>query len=645
MPTSKAVKAGPALDAAWLALLLWMAGQRMARVFPPEGALNGDAQWTYLPNARRFLTDPWTFLSTDPASYFVAPLGYLWPALWGADQHAIQLANAALFLVALVLLWFFVRQLGGSLAAAIATALLVGHPQLSDYIPQVLTESMFFFGWALMLFAIGRAVMGGKSHRKVWLGVASAALAITLLVRPVLQLTVLVLMLLATLGLTQRRTRELARAALLTLLLAAVLPVAVVIKNGVCFGVWGLATGSGSGLLYGLDSLRNGAEPVYSNFSYNADVLPLAIDPSTKGNPLLKRSDQINQSVALETFRQTSAADQLGFLARKLHMWLFTSTPELFISMKLRWFRLAEWMLIASAIALLVVAPRRRRSSGQLPWPRPSFCSATKLWVLGGLLLNVLFTAAQLTPVLYNTRYASFFIEPTMAVLAGVAVGHLAHEASWSWLRWPKVSRLAAVAWIGIVVWIAHMLAGHALRREVWAIDAHRPGPTTVVAPAAEFRRVHAQGMTRSEDGRWIIEATPAVLYVDFDARTLPFHDEIKDALWRMEFSLTVPSQGVDPACNKVRIAVDPHQPEINWYQPPPVMFIKADGQPHRYLMAANGLLRPTGLSRVALRWDCPVGSVLSWHAMELRRTALERAARAYFDYGTPIDPYLHTGF
>ena len=90
----------------WLGWILLAATNQLIRFFPPPGApLNGDAQWTYLPNARAWLKAPWDFLTHSPDSYHVAPLGYLWAAVWGANAPRIQLANCVLFLACVLLIW------------------------------------------------------------------------------------------------------------------------------------------------------------------------------------------------------------------------------------------------------------------------------------------------------------------------------------------------------------------------------------------------------------------------------------------------------------------------------------------------------------------------------------------------------------
>ena len=140
------------LPAAWLAWILLAATKRLIRLFPPPDAqLNGDAYWTYLPNARKLLEHPWAFLTSSPESYHVAPLGYMWAAVWGAIPERIQLANCALFLICVLLMWRCASKLGGTLAGIVATGLMVYHPQMATYIPQVLTESIYLFGLMLVL--------------------------------------------------------------------------------------------------------------------------------------------------------------------------------------------------------------------------------------------------------------------------------------------------------------------------------------------------------------------------------------------------------------------------------------------------------------------------------------------------------------
>ena len=65
-----------------------------------------------------------------------------------------------------------------------------------------------------------------------------------------------------------------------------------------------------------------------------------------------------------------------------------------------------------------------------------------------------------------------------------------------------------------------------------------------------------------------------------------------------------------------------------------------ADIEPHTYLIAGNGTLRPRGQARLSLTFHCPVGSVLDWRGQELLGSTLPLAARALIRDGAPIDPY-----
>ena len=343
------------LSAAWLTLILAAAIQRVGRAFPAPGAeLNSDARWVYLPNARKLLEAPWAFLTTDPASYHVAPLGYAWAALWGADPVRTQLANSALFLASVLLLWRCATRLGGLWAGMVATSLMVFNPELHSHIPQVLTESIFLFGLMLCLAGGVEYVLADR-RRGLWLALAALGLSITLLSRPVLQLLALGALLLAvatTAALEYRRRhtpgrdprwhRVVNRRLCLALAAALLLPAATVFKNGRFFGVWGMGTGAGTGLYYGVSPFKMGLEPVYSQFHYDAGAAAAAAAPETRGNPLDQRADQVNARVALDIVRNTSLPDNLAFFTHKLRAWLLYSTPELQVSYKLRAIRLFE---------------------------------------------------------------------------------------------------------------------------------------------------------------------------------------------------------------------------------------------------------------------------------------------------------------
>ena len=103
----------------WLWPLLACAAGWMTVAERFDDAVHFDAKHVYLPAARAFLEQGWSYLLT-PDSYRVVPLAYLWPALWGAEPEGIRIANAGLWAGCVFFLWHTARALGGYRAGAAA---------------------------------------------------------------------------------------------------------------------------------------------------------------------------------------------------------------------------------------------------------------------------------------------------------------------------------------------------------------------------------------------------------------------------------------------------------------------------------------------------------------------------------------------
>ena len=652
------------LSAAWLALILAAAIQRVGRAFPAPGAeLNSDARWVYLPNARKLLEAPWAFLTTDPASYHVAPLGYAWAALWGADPVRTQLANSALFLASVLLLWRCATRLGGLWAGMVATSLMVFNPELHSHIPQVLTESIFLFGLMLCLTGGVEYVLADR-RRGLWLALAALGLTITLLSRPVLQLLALGALLLAvatTAALEYRRRhtpgrdprwhRVVNRRLCLALAAALLLPAATVFKNGVFFGVWGMSTGAGTGLYYGVSPFKMGLEPVYSQFHYDAGAAAAAAAPETRGNPLDQRADQVNARVALDIVRNTSLPDNLAFFTHKLRAWLLYSTPELQVSYKLRTIRLFEWLSIAAAA---IVLAWRWRQGVKSPLPCAPGKTAETLGILLVLLLLTLAMAVQLTPVLYNTRYNTYFMEPWLMLLCGASVGILLHDPAPqasppAGMRRARLSQWVRRQWrrwalVGLLTALAFALARHAQRHETWGMDPYRPGPTETLLNSTAMGALHSRQATPTGPGQWRLDVSPATLWLPLrpaDAALL-HPDRSMDALWRLRFAVAAPD-GAPMACRQALVRITPAYPSSQpWFIPRPVLNLQLDGALHTYAVHGNDTLRPAGAGDLGMTFSCPPGTLVTWEGAELLRSTMPEAARDLIQHGTPIDPYLH---
>ena len=115
-----------------------------------------DPQYTYLPAAKSLIEQGWSFFAS-PASYRVAPLTYLWPALWGADPSSIRIAHMGIWTACVCLLWHTCKNLAGATAAVISMVLLLLTPQLLLYFPSEMSEPLYllgFFGWIHAMSAL-----------------------------------------------------------------------------------------------------------------------------------------------------------------------------------------------------------------------------------------------------------------------------------------------------------------------------------------------------------------------------------------------------------------------------------------------------------------------------------------------------------
>lgn len=651
------------LGAAWLVFILLLSLRRLWRAFPaPTAELNSDARWTYLPNARKLIDSPWHFLTTDPSSYHVAPLGYAWPAVWGADPFSTQVANCLLFLLSLTLLWRCATRLGGITAGIVATSLALIHPEFHSYIPQVLTESLFLFGLMLLITGTVEYFLSIQG-RLIWLASATLGLTITLLSRPVLQLLAIAAFFasLVAIGTTiyLRKTHPhkkswdahgAARHLSVALAIAFAIPTAVVLKNGYYFGVWGLGTGAGTGLFYGLSPFKMGLEPVYSNFSYDAGRTASEAAPDSNGNPLHYKADRIHAQAALEIIKNTTLADNLSFFTHKLHAWLFYSTPELQVSYKLRAIRLFEWLSIITAGILLTNQNQRK-----LKYSANCKLKSEKshLLVLSSLLAFTLLMVSQLVPVLYNTRYNSYFIEPPLMLLCGVAVSIIASRAM------PTEELIASkkgltpfgfstktfldLGVLGMLVVCSIALARYAKKNEAWSMDPYRPGPTKLLLDQSHFGHVYSRDAAPISSKEWRLNSGLATLWVPIypsDSSILS-QDRSKDALWRVRFAVT-PSAHTHNSCKTAKLQVMPSYPSSQpWFKPNPTFKINLEGIPTTYAFHGNDELRPNGNGLLGITFFCPPGTLVSWEGIELRQSTMPEAVKAFIHTGKAIDPYL----
>lgn len=635
-------------SAAWLTWMLVTATRQVISFFPaPDAKLNGDAYWTYLPNARLFLSAPWSFLTTEPSSFHVAPLSYLWPALWNANPVATQIANSILYLLCILLMWRLSTRLGGLVAGMVATALLVRFPELASYVPQVLTEPLYMFG--LLLFLTGLAeYMLAERQRLVWLALAATGLAMTLLVRPVLQLyAVLAFVCLLCLFMAHSVRpqwlhgweRVVNRHTVLALALALSLPMLTVVKNGVCFGYWGLSTGAGSGLFYGVSPFKMGMEPVYGGFGYDAGITTREADPATQGHPLRVRSDHIQSRAALSIVQSTSWQDNIAFFWFKFKAWMFYGPEDTLMRPKLRQFRVFEWLSIGGAAACLAYRRwrTRKRSYLESAWPDLDGSTVRRLGLCAFILLLTLGMTGQLLPVLYNIRYNVFLLDLLLMPLAGVGIAIMARQLC-ARIQRPGLRNAlqipAGIVLVSLLMVTTGSLSRSAARHMSWSMDPARPGPTEVVLGRDTLGTPTMPNARLTAPGTWELSA-PGTLSIPL---TLDQPLNFMDGIWRFKFAIATPQP--NSSCAAVAISLDQPSAETSWYAPRPVLHAILDGKPHLYAIRGNGALRPAASGNLNLVFRCPAGTVVQWHGAQLLRSAMPEAVRALVRDGQSINPY-----
>ena len=613
-----------------------------------KAAPSSDAEHVYLPAAKALLNYGWKFLAS-PDSYRVVPLGYAWPALWGADPFWIRLANCGLWAGCVFAAWRCATLLGGVRAGVVTVLLLALHPELPQYFPTELTEPIFLFGlfgwlWTMTEWLIARN--GSLALRAC----SAAFLALTLLSRPVLQLLV-PLGLLGVVAVAwhwrqsvqaqQRATARLCREMAWTLAFSLVLPALLVLKNGLLFGLWGLGTGSGTGLYLGTHPLFQGAEPAFLGFVY--DVTDLVFKVTGNPDHLTIAGNRAASAAALVQLGHMPFNEGLVFFARKLWWWTVHHPASIVAhGSALRKVRLFEWLALAVCTFHMLWVLRRHgwvALGHRIP---PSCCPLTPaasqqgtamrqcvVWLLlfglGGLML------AQLLPILYNSRYSSTLLDPWLVLLTGFSVAYLLQPYQFS-VRWYRSSwsvglvgcktgtNQRASLWPGVfvlpVLLGVTVLAFNTIRRyEVVAIDpAHMGEHRTRLAMPADAG-LSANGMARQSNGLWLMTETPAALVLPVSAAQVALlkQNHPYNALWEMSMAIRTDRPR---RCRMAEIAYT--QPVAREPNPISHLNLDADGRSHVYAIHGNADLRPAAAGDLRVAFHCPVGTLVQWNGARL---------------------------
>ncbi|THU03659.1 acyltransferase [Lampropedia puyangensis] len=601
----------------WPAVCCVVGLRRIAQGF--DGPVSYDAVHTYLPAARSFLENGWSFLLTEE-SYRVVPLAYLWPALWQAEPTLIRLAHCGVWIACVFLLWSTARKLGGVVAGMLATLLLTSHRDLLQYFPTELTEPLFLFGIFAWFFGLARIWIDGAQSRWVvaWTGLA---LTVTLLSRPVLQLMApLALLLCLLLLLIQRNknNRYIDSTALAvtswSLLIGLMIPIMLVLKNGLTFGLWGLGTGSGVGLYLGTHPLFQGAEPVYLGFDFDVGMIGVGVAGAAAGDQLTLVSDPIVRAAGV--WHITHMVEPVQFFLRKT-WWLLAHHPFAVdaLGSALRKVRLFELCTLLTALALMAWYQWRRTPALENnPLLEANRFKRGLFFFL--LLVGFIGMFVQLLPILYNNRYSSAILDPWLILLTAYAFSYLARPLRFVVNRQEFGIRaergqalVSALAVVLLPVIVAIVLFNQARRFDMVYIDNPSVTDEIVALPT-----ISTHGLEPHAENTWESTAVPAMVGIEVDSDDLaalknrsPFN-----ALWSFSYTLKLPA---GKRC-AAEIAWQKSNGEI--VLPSYRLPLVASNTRQTAYIHANGALRPHEPGRLRVVMHCPYKTQLQWHGAQL---------------------------
>lgn len=358
-------------------------------------ALDFDAKTYYLPYGQQLLNDGLRFFA-DEKSLRYPPMAYVFPALFGAEQLAVKIANIVLSCFLVVLLYRIGQLLHSRQAGLFAAFLFALSPMIRDLIPRVLTEPLFIFLVGVWFWCMAEVIINQK-HRLALLGGIAFGLAI--LTRGSFYYFLCVAI--TTAGVLILRTdgelRRMWQSILAMHLIALSFLLIFIVKNWLLFDYPFFATGAGTALYFGSHPLVNGYELPYYGLGYDEGAVTMEHDHlSVIGDRLLK-------GVAITMLSERPWTDLLVAYTQKTGAFIFVSKAELPDSLwNIRSLRIIEVAL--GVIGLLSIRQR------------------TIQILIGGILA---YQIAVHIPLLYAHRYSVGAIDLWLVLLAGIGLATL----------------------------------------------------------------------------------------------------------------------------------------------------------------------------------------------------------------------------
>lgn len=362
------------------------------------GVLTLDATASYLPLAKKLIAAPLSIWQ-DPAAITVAPGGFAYMALVGAEPDRIFILNIILAVLSLLLVFDLCRRLGG-LIAGLAGAVLYGFsPLLIEVIVPALNEPPYLFLTILWLWAT--VLIRDKPEKKWPIIISGLALLCSILTRaiyfywlfPAISTCFLIYFLSK-----KAELKKLCLRILMAHLIAVAGAGAYTLHNWQTHGTPMIATGSGTALYFGSNPVTLGYEPPYLQMSHDEWMVTDRIN-----SHLTPYNDRRLAWTAKQMLKDMPAEHLAELYVNKLGAILFFSqanlTPAVFNDRAFRVF-----LLVLAAIGFF--------------YNRKNLLAVMLFFIL-------LYVTAVHVPAMYNPRYSIGALDLPLTLLAALGIAHI----------------------------------------------------------------------------------------------------------------------------------------------------------------------------------------------------------------------------
>jgi len=355
-----------------------------------------DAQFSYLPFARRLLSEGWAFLADERSVWY--PFGaYGYPALLAADVQAIEAVNLVLSCSIVLMLYRIAAPVHSVRAGLIAAWLYALSPSIAPLVINVYTELPFLFFCAVWLWAFSELLASGQ-HRWVW--IAGLALGCAVNMRASLVLFIYGSVLLALVASMRRMAPQATWRQFASVQgIAAVVATVVIVKNWLLFGMPHIAAGGGNAFYLGSHTLTGGYEPAYGGLFFDVGAI-------AQGDHLTVAADALLRSAGWEMLKAQPLDLTLANYWRKA--WAFLFYPNVLLPDSMFTLRSLRICLVTGAAVGIIRG-----------WRAPVLLLAASI---------VVFQVLVHTPLLYNPRYSEGALDLWLCLLAGCGFATM-----WQW--------------------------------------------------------------------------------------------------------------------------------------------------------------------------------------------------------------------